>query len=338
MAGKKDEAVLSLNAAPRKALIERTTHTRRKDMKTALFLAAILGATGAVRAGGALAGDFQELAVRAAALKDLASAQEAAGPEFFKGYVAGNEPSSGAPVKPIEWIPIGGGRFLMGTDSGETHLEDAKPVHEVAIRTFEMSKTAVTVEQYAQCVIMGGCTEPLSGGDYCNWGVTGRQFHPVNCVSWDQAAQYARFMGARLPSESEWEYAATSGGRNQTYTWGNGEPTCDKAVISVISGPGCAMGTMPVCSKPAGNTAQGLCDMAGNVSQWVQDNYRRSYAGGPADGGAFEGDVLRDNRVIRGGSFRDIGSPSLTLRADSRDSFAPDARVYTVGFRLARSR
>jgi len=75
--------------------------------------------------------------------------------------------------------------------------------------------------------------------------------------------------------------------------------------------------------------------MAGNVWQWVQDNYRRSYAGGPVDGSAFEGEG-QGNRVIRGGSFLDPGA--LTLRADYRNSFAPDARVYTVGFRLARSR
>lgn len=264
----------------------------------------------------------------------MAAAQVTSAPEILKGYVAANDPSAGAPAKPVEWVAIPAGQFNMGTDSGETLLQDAKPVREVAIETFEMSKTAVTVEQYAQCVTLGGCTEPLSGGDHCNWGAPGRQLHPVNCVSWDQAVQYAGFMGARLPSESEWEYAATSGGRNQKYPWGNEEPGCDKAVLSGKSGD-CARGTLPVCSKPAGNTAQGLCDMAGNVWQWVQDKYRSSYAGGAADGSAFEG-AGEGSRVIRGGSFQDSGA--LTLRADNRASFAPDARVYTVGFRLARSR
>jgi len=55
-------------------------------------------------------------------------------------------------------------------------------------------------------------------------------------------------------------------------------------------GDGCGKnGTWPVCSKPAGNTAQGLCDMAGNVAQWVQDKFYNTYNGAPADGSAREG-------------------------------------------------
>jgi iron(II)-dependent oxidoreductase len=241
-----------------------------------------------------------------------------------KGYVAGTDPTAGVPTKPIEWIAINGGKFTMGTDSGEKGFEDAKPIHEVAIKTFEMSKTAVTVEQYAECVIKGGCTEPATG-DYCNWGVTGRQLHPVNCVDWDQASKYAKFKGGRLPSESEWEYAATSGGKNQKYPWGNDDPTSELAVMNTNS-------TMPVCSKPKGNTAQGLCDMAGNVWQWGQDKYQDSYKGTPVDGSAFEGSG--SYRVVRGGSFSN--DFARLLRADGRCISDPGTRIGNVGFRLVR--
>ena len=247
-----------------------------------------------------------------------------------KGYVAGVGPLAGAPAKPVEFITIPGGKFTMGTDSGEKGFEDAKPIHEVAIKTFDMSKTAVTVEQYAECVIKGGCIEPATG-DYCNWGVTGRQLHPVNCVDWDQASKYAKFKGGRLPSESEFEYAAMSGGKNQKYPWGNDEPTCDKAVMYDNGGYGCGKdSTMPVCSKTAGNTAQGLCDMAGNVWQWVQDKYQDSYKGAPTDGSAFE--ATGSDRVVRGGSF--FRSGASYLRADRR-SHAGRRRGDDVGFRLA---
>ncbi len=251
-----------------------------------------------------------------------------------KGYVAGIDPTAGVPTKPVEFITIPGGKFTMGTDSGENGFEDAKPIHKVTIKTFDMSKTAVTVEQYAECVINGGCTEPATG-DYCNWGVAGRQLHPVNCVDWDQASKYAKFKGGRLPSESEWEYAATSGGKNQKYPWGNDEPTCDKAVMYGNCGYGCGKdSTMPVCSKTAGNTAQGLCDMAGNVWQWVQDKYQDSYKDAPVDGSAFE--AAGSNRVLRGGSFnyRDASY----LRADRRDYSDPGYRYDIIGFRLVRSR
>ena len=244
-----------------------------------------------------------------------------------KGYVGPVDPST-----PIEWVTINGGKFTMGTDSGDKRFENAKPIHEVAIKTFDMSKTAVTVEQYAECVIKGGCTEPATG-DYCNWGVTGRQLHPVNCVSWKQANQYAKFAGGRLPSESEWEYAATSGGKNQKYPWGNDEPTCDKAVMYANGGYGCGKhSTMPVCSKTAGNTAQGLCDMAGNVWQWVQDKYQNSYNGAPADGGAFE--AAGSLRVIRGGSFYNV--TARNLRADFRNQTGPDSSSDIIGFRIAK--
>ena len=86
-----------------------------------------------------------------------------------KDYVAGNDPSAGVPTKPVEWVSIPGGKFTMGTDSEAPGFEDAKPAHEVMIKNFDMARTLVTVEQYAECVHKGRCTEPGSG-NHCNWG------------------------------------------------------------------------------------------------------------------------------------------------------------------------
>ena len=249
------------------------------------------------------------------------------------GYSAEAASLRGTPSRPLEWVSIPGGKFNMGTTDNAIGFEDSRPAHAVAVKTFEMAKTAVTVEQYAECVLKGQCTQPGTGG-YCNWGMAGRQLHPVNCVSWEQANQYARFKDARLPSESEWEYAATSGGRNQKYPWGGAEASCDKAVMYRNGGYGCGTnGTMPVCSKPAGNTAQGLCDMAGNVWQWVQDSFIGPYAGVPADGSAFEN--AGSYQVLRGGSFND--SSTLDLRSDYRINLVAGTREGYIGFRLARS-
>lgn len=284
-------------------------------MKRILIAAVVMGL-----AGGAYAADFSELGgVKAAGLKALAAAEGIAVPEVNKGYVEPVEPAT-----PIEYVAIPGGRFTMGTTSIEPGLEDAKPIREVTITTFQMAKTAVTVAQYTECVIKGACTEPATGV-FCNWGKPGRQLHPVNCVDWNQAQAYAKFKGARLPSEAEFEYAATSGGRNQKYPWGNQEPTSELAVFNTNS-------TMPVCSKPNGNTAQGLCDMAGNVWQWVQDKYQDSYKGATVDGSAVEG--TGSDRVIRGGSF--YNSVASFLRADCRDNYVPGHRGANVGFRLVR--
>jgi formylglycine-generating enzyme required for sulfatase activity len=227
----------------------------------------------------------------------------------------------------------------MGTNESSYLFNDARPVHEVTIPTFQMSKTLVTVEQYAECVIKGGCTKPDTGNG-CNWGQAGRQRHPINCVDWNQANQYAKFKGARLPSESEYEYAAKSGGKNQKYPWGN-DDTSDKAVIfgntwplNGLSGvimPGPA--TMPVCSKPAGNTSQGLCDMVGNGWEWVEDTYQSSYVGAPTDGSAVE--TAGSDRVVRGGNHTD--NVTGFLRVDFRDSGAPGIRLPYYGFRIASS-
>lgn len=284
--------------------------------------------------GYASAVDFAELqTVRASGGKAFG---EESVPSVNMGYVASNDPS--AATQTVKFVTIPGGKFTMGTDTTEKYLkeyfEDARPIHGVDIKTFEMSKTAVTVAQYAECVIKGQCTEP-STGKLCNWGVKGRQLHPVNCVDWFQAEQYAKFAGARLPSEAEWEYAATSGGRNQKYPWGNDEPTCDNAVIRDNEGYDCGnYSTKPVCSKPKGDTAHGLCDMAGNVWQWVQDKYQDSYIGAPVDGSAFEG--AGSLRVLRGGSF--LTNFVGYLRADNRVKLVSTGRNELAGFRLAKSR
>jgi len=254
-----------------------------------------------------------------------------------KGHAAESGLSEGTLFKPVDWVPIPGGKFTMGTDSGAPGFEDAKPAHEVVIKNFDMARTLVTVEQYAECVREDQCSKPGTG-DHCNWGVEGRQLHPVNCVSWKQADKYARFMakrpgfeGARLPSESEWEYAARSAGSDHKYPWGDEDPTCDKVALWRCGNDG----TIPVCGKTAGNTAQGLCDMAGNVHwQWVQDMHRKSYKDAPVDGRAFEG--WGSVRVLRGGAFS--RSAPGDLQTGIRFSLISSLRLGAVGFRLARSR
>src|SRR5262249_54037117 len=151
------------------------------------------------------------------------------------------------------------------------------------------------------CVRQRRCPEPgLAGG--CNFGVAGRERHPVNCVSWDDAIQFARFAGARLPTEAEWEFAARGEGKSVKYPWGSEPPTCRRTVmLSDGNVPGCGEdSTWPACSKPTGNTAQGLCDMTGNVWEWVQDEFHPSYVGAPADARAWES-AEATSRVIRGG-------------------------------------
>jgi formylglycine-generating enzyme required for sulfatase activity len=235
-----------------------------------------------------------------------------------------------AAAQPVEFVRLEGGRFSMGSDGGSPGLADAKPVREVALQAFELSRTPVTVAQYDECVKAGACSRP-GGGWTCNWGKPSRRNHPVNCLNWDQAWQFAWFKGARLPSEAEWEYAATSAGKTP-FPWGAQTPDCGRAAGLGGAADGCVDGTRPVCELAAGVTAQGLCDMLGNVAQWVEDAYQPSYAGAPADGAAREGRAAF--RVVRGGGANVYVA---RLSAVVRNGADPSSSADSVGFRLARS-
>ncbi len=219
----------------------------------------------------------------------------------------------------------------MGSTEGDS---DETPVHEVTVPDFEMLETEVTVSQYADCVDASVCSEPGTSDSYwyCNWNESGYEDHPVNCVDWDQAVAFCQWVGGGLPSEAEWEYAARGGGQDITYPWGDETATCDYAVMD-DGGNGCGTDrTWSVCSKTAGNTDQGLCDMAGNVWEWVQDRYHFDYTGAPTDGSAWEDGG--SFRVLRGGCF---GNDAVNLRAAHRfDNYYPSDKHHYLGFRCAR--
>ena len=199
------------------------------------------------------------------------------------------------------WIRIEGGRYEMGDEL----LAAAEPVHEIELPSFEMKRTEVTLNEYAACVNAGACTVPTSQNGSCNWNTNGSGELPVNCVVWEQAVQYCQWAGGRLPSESEWEYAASSGGIEDKYPWGKASPSCDYTIMKDESGiDGCGRErTWPVCSRPYGNTGDGLCDMGGNVSEWVQDHFHLDYNGSPpSDGTAWE-EIGLPYRVVRGASY-----------------------------------
>ncbi len=234
----------------------------------------------------------------------------------------------------LTWVPIAGGSFSMGSDSESANEQ---PVHTVTVPAFEMTMTEVTVSQYRECVASGTCD---AAGTYlpdCNWNdVEANADHPVNCVYWGNGEDYCWWVGGRLPSEAEWEYAARSEGRDVTFPWGEEMATCDNAVM-FNSGNGCGTGhTMAVCSKPAGNTAQGLCDMAGNVWERILDWYYPDYTGAPTDGSARETpppDITDPNGIARGGGHECIAASLRTTLRSSNDRGL--SRTW-IGFRCVR--
>ncbi len=228
--------------------------------------------------------------------------------------------------RPMQWIPLAGGSFAMGSTDGP---ERSQPRHKVAVKRFQMSKTMVTIDQYGDCVKAGACAPPKTFP--CVLPPLGDA--PVVCVDWEQARTYAKWAGARLPSEAEWEYAARSGGKERKYPWGDDEPTFQRTTFGNLTDTESNRPPepIPVCSKPLGNTEQGLCDMAGNALEWVEDSYHASYRGAPADGRAWVSSPVVE-RVTRGGCFF---CGAELLRTTARVHADPDSRVYN-GIRLAR--
>jgi formylglycine-generating enzyme required for sulfatase activity len=248
----------------------------------------------------------------------------------------------------LNWTSISGGPFMMG--GPEDTLDGSRlPIHEVDVPSFELTRTEITAAQYRCCYLAEVCTEPRPAGytpDYqpgsyddpdenCNWDLPEEANRPINCVNWQQAVDFCEWAGGRLPSEAEWEYAARSEGKENTYPWGEQGPSCDLTVMADWM-PGCdEERTWDVCSKPAGNTEQGLCDMAGNVFEMVRDCVHTDYSGAPSDGSAWTTDCPGQDEIYidRSGSF--ASGPSF-CETTIRSSSAVSHWSVHVGFRCAR--
>jgi len=246
----------------------------------------------------------------------------------------------GSPGKP-DWVGVPGGSFQMGsTELGP----DERPVHAVSLKSFDIARAPVTFGQYRACVKAGACADgPMK--EICNvWNGSTWDIKPIPpalsgddlpavCANWLDAQAYCRWAGGRLPTEAEWEYAARGGGLERRYPWGDEPADCARAVLKEER-DGCGRaGAWPVCSKPAGNTPQGVCDMAGEVWQWVEDTYHKTYDGAPAGGAAWV-DPKVTSRVVRGGSWI---YDATQLRSSFRNPDEQTDRGTDLGFRCARS-
>lgn len=225
----------------------------------------------------------------------------------------------------METIPAG--TYRVGSQQSPNEL----PIHEVTFKKpFAIGRYEVTFDEWQACVDDGSCGGyvPMDEG-------LGRGNQPVINVSWDQAHAYAAWLSKktgqtyRLPSESEWEYAARAGACT-TYWWGD-QPGSDHADCRDCGSQWDGKKPAPVGSfKP---NAFGLYDTAGNVDEWVED-CAGGHAAAPADGGPYTRGPSCHMRIYRGGSWRDHVA---NMRPEFGFSAARSFLANYIGFRVAKT-
>lgn len=242
------------------------------------------------------------------------------------------------PVAPPQTVLVEGGTFWMGSPNNEGNSNE-HPIHQVTLSNYRMSKYEITNAQYAAFLnargnqvtngvrwYQGGSSgeiQVVSG----SWKVKqGKENHPVNYVTWYGAKAYAEWVGGRLPTEAEWEYAARGGKYSLGFFYAGSNNVGDVAWYYDNSSVNGTRTTHPVGQKQPNEL--GLYDMSGNVWEWCSDWYgayssnAQSNPTGPTTG---------SYRVLRGGSF---GHDAYNTRVANRDDYDPSYQNILIGFRV----
>jgi iron(II)-dependent oxidoreductase len=254
-------------------------------------------------------------------------------------------------------VAVRGGTFMLGAERTEPFVFDnEKWAHPVEVRPFRIASTPVTNAEFEAFVGDGGyerrelwsrrgwdwrrredARHPLFWvrGDGQRWYV--RQFadlvplapwHPVVHVNWYEAEAYCRWARRRLPTEAEWEMAATvepATGRKRRFPWGDDPPTAGRASLDFRAG-----GTIDVRALPAGDSPVGCRQMIGNVWEWVEDVFQ-PYPGFVCDPyREYSQPYFGQKKVLRGGCWT---TRTRLIRTTWRNFYKRHRRNIFAGFR-----
>ena len=278
---------------------------------------------------------------------------------------AANEAAVPAGPCPDGMVLVDGGSYFMGSDSSVPALAAAGPSHRVDVGSFCLDRHEVTVAEFHRCSDQGECKRAFTSSDLappaapakaktsedaaeafsslCNEGRDGVDDHPINCVTWAQAEAFCRFRGARLPTETEWEWAAR-GGDGRTFPWGD-DPlgperlnACGSECLAWFrrSTIGLDRGMFPasdahvetsaVGAFPSGRGKGQLDDLAGNVAEWTADPFT-------PHPGARTTAAPEGARVVRGASFH--SADPAEVDPAFRRAVPEGAHPHDVGIRCA---
>lgn len=213
--------------------------------------------------------------------------------------------------------------------SGDGGAQSPSP-HQVIVSTFEIDVTEVTVDEYRLCSSTGKCPPPRfykpsrnenapPDTSSCNWAHADRGGYPMNCIEHEAAAWYCEFVGKRLATADEWEFASR-GAEGRRYPWGNGDPSG-----SVCWKRGHGLTACRAGSSPGDKTPAGVLDMAANLQEWTGTVHHSEtcdrFGGCPW--------------VVKGGDFYD--NDLSHLRGARTIALDSSLALSTIGLRCART-
>ena len=267
--------------------------------------------------------------------------------ECAEGYID-NYPTCELDKALLHFVYIPKGEYEMGCSPNDADCAEydgnyyEEPRHTVTVSAFEMTQTEVTNEQYVdflnvngnichgtygECVDADSSKQRLSGSG-TNWTVdSGWEDHPVLSVTWYGAKEFCEWLGGRLPSEAEWEYAARAGTTTKYYC-GDDESCLDD--IAWYSFNNSDWTTHEVAQKTP--NAFGLYDILGNLWEWTQDCYHENYIGAPSNGIPWEDECSPSGKMVRGGSYPST-PPYVRVSCRTRNA----GTQISYGFRCARN-
>lgn len=238
---------------------------------------------------------------------------------------------------------VPGGSYRMGRDEGGEG--DERPAHEVTVASFWLDRTEVTQSAYEACVTAGVCRPPDEQSIGAFHGLFKGPNKPIVGVSWHDATAYCTWKGKRLPREAEFE-RAVRGDDGRKFPWGDDPPTHERTVFD-------ANAPEDVGTHPLGKGPYGHDDLAGNVWEWIEDDYDPlAYARGRV-GTCEEIKATQDKlraekkqgftgsnpiptvceKTIRGGAYN---YPAWGLRSTNRVHHPAGFRLRMTGFRCAK--
>lgn len=228
-------------------------------------------------------------------------------------------------LSPNDLVFVEGGTFLMGSPDGSGE-ERERPQHRVTLSSFKISKYEITNAQYAKFLNASKNNHPyydskmkIVKSDGIFRAYPGFENHPVVEVNWHSAGAYAKWVGGRLPTEAEWEYAARGGNKSKGYKYSGSNNINEVAWLYDI---------YPVGTKKPNEL--GIYDMTGNVMEWCDDWYDSYTATDKVNPNVTQEPSGDKHRVIRGIDWL----PESYHRVVARNSQNPDFGYFWRGFRV----